>query len=265
MEEATRRWNAVSETVEQVYRAFGRYALAGPILCEMSGRPIVQANMPLRKRVVQDFERYQGKAITTLGTVEDYKHFLPRLLDLNTEQHRRRTIFRETISCEELMGPSIDLDMIAMKLEYAQADSWPTGERDVLQNFGIARWWWELALRENFGGGVRDAMALLDSIGRPLYEHLEAAFAAFGQDELIALGTFVNRTVRYAPKLGFPYFDWVGNHEDDDPLSRWLLSPQVEGALEDAFFRNSDEAAGEVLSSAVRQLAWVRSIQAKRN
>lgn len=263
MNDEARRWEAVRNTVEGAYQAFGRYTLKGPILCEMSDRPIVLNNVPLRQRVVQDFERYQWKAITTLGTIEDYKHFLPRLLDLNSAQHRRRAIVREAMSCEELMGPSIGLDMIAMKLEYAQAKSWPMGERDALQAFGIARWWWELALPENYGGGVRDAMALLDSIGRPICEHLTGTFASFGEEELSALARFVNQTVRFRPEG--PYFDWVGNCEGGNPLARWLLAAEVEAALEGAFFQASDAAAGEILSSAVQLLGWVRATHTEGN
>jgi len=258
------RWETLCTTVEQTYHVFAHYKLTGPICCEMSDRVLVPERVPLRQRGMQDFERYQGKAITTLGTVEDYKHFLPRLIEMNCAQQRRRTVFGDTITCEELMAVGIGLDMIAMKLEYAQASLWPSAERDVLEAFGIARWWWELTVPANYHGGIREAMAVLTAVGRPLCEYLSRMFASAGDAEFLGLSRFVNGSVTSSVKCPVLRFKWASDRSDRaDPLERWLLSPEVETALEAAFFRATEADAAEELSNAVQNLRWLRQSTVK--
>ena len=179
---------------------------------------------------------------------------------LNAEHHRRQTVPHNTISCDELLSSGIALDMIAMKLDYAQARSWPAAERDVLAAFGVARWWWELALPTNYHGGVRDAMAVLAAVGHPLHERLPAMFGSATDSDLLALSRFVNRSITSSAKCRVPHFDWARHDAAaEDPLTQWLLNAQVAAALEAAFFRATEPTAAEELSNAVRHLGWLRS------
>ncbi|WP_421358021.1 hypothetical protein [Agrobacterium rosae] len=70
---------------------------------------------PIRFLDVEDVQEYASAAITTVGSVEDYKHFLPRLLDLATG------------------SGAVEPEMIALKLKKAGWRAWPKNEQQSLE------------------------------------------------------------------------------------------------------------------------------------
>ncbi|WP_311273332.1 MULTISPECIES: hypothetical protein [unclassified Rhizobium] len=70
---------------------------------------------PIRLLDVEDVQEYASAALTTVGTGEDYKHFLPRLLDLATE------------------SGAVEPEMIALKLKKAEWRAWPKNEQQSLE------------------------------------------------------------------------------------------------------------------------------------
>src|SRR5689334_4808434 len=77
--------SVLQASVENLYTVFARYPLAEIEHCKCCVTPEENARLsakPLRELTEADFGRYPGKAITTWGHDEDYKHFLPRLLEL---------------------------------------------------------------------------------------------------------------------------------------------------------------------------------------
>ncbi|XUY30450.1 hypothetical protein RMR21_025530 (plasmid) [Agrobacterium sp. rho-8.1] len=74
---------------------------------------------PIRHLDVGDVQEYASAALTTVGTVEDYKHFLPRLLDLATE------------------SGVVEPEMIALKLKTAEWRAWPENERQCLEEIFV--------------------------------------------------------------------------------------------------------------------------------
>ena len=69
------------------------------------------ADQPLRALDSQDLEQYAFKALTTWGTVEDYKYFLPRIIEMT-------------------LG----------KLAYGDFASWPLHERQAIEDFLLDAW-----------------------------------------------------------------------------------------------------------------------------
>ena len=78
-----------------------------------------------------DVRRYATEAMTTFGDAEDFKHFLPRLLEL---------LAREV----EAEGPGEDLgfneEILGGKLALAGYAGWPAVEREAVERFLDAMW-----------------------------------------------------------------------------------------------------------------------------
>jgi hypothetical protein len=70
---------------------------------------------PLRLLEVEDVQEYAAAALTTVGTVEDYKHFLPRLLDLSVG------------------SAVVEPEVIALKLKAADWLGWPQNQKHLVE------------------------------------------------------------------------------------------------------------------------------------
>ncbi|MCQ1780401.1 hypothetical protein NOJ05_24575 [Neorhizobium galegae] len=70
---------------------------------------------PLRLLEVEDVQEYAAAALTTVGTVDDYKHFLPRLLDLSVD------------------SAVVEPEVIALKLKAADWLAWPQNQTHVVE------------------------------------------------------------------------------------------------------------------------------------
>ncbi len=78
----------------------------------------------------EDISRYAWKAMTTWGEVEDFKHFLPRLLELIATT-----------------GIAYNSGVVLGKLEYAKWHDWDQTEKDAIRSFLLA-WWTEMATKK---------------------------------------------------------------------------------------------------------------------
>lgn len=133
----------MNDAIERLYGVFSAYphprALDGCPCCTSAqmAKPLV--TKPLRTLDGQDLERYAFKALTTWGAVEDYKYFLPRIIELSMSG--------------ELLW---DIEMTLGKLEYGDFPSWPLREREAIEVLIVEAW--ADAVRK---GAVEDADALL--------------------------------------------------------------------------------------------------------
>lgn len=81
---------------------------------------------PLRELTEEQLNTYTWKAMTTWGEVDDFKHFLPRIL--------------------ELMASSQYPDTSTLnKLEYGNWSNWNEIERDAIRQFMLA-WWADICM-----------------------------------------------------------------------------------------------------------------------
>lgn len=117
----------MNDAIEQVYSAFSAYphprALDGCPCCtspEMA-KPLV--TKPLRSLGAEDLEQYAFKALTTWGTLGDYKYFLPRIIELS------------------MSGDLLwDIEMTLGKLAYGGFASWPLHERQAVESLLVDAW-----------------------------------------------------------------------------------------------------------------------------
>jgi hypothetical protein len=134
--------------IAELYSVFKPYRLgddfSGCSHCVSERESRELAAIRLRDLQAADLNRYSFKAMTTWGTVRDFKHFLPRLLELAAEDLLQLE-FPET-----LFG----------KLTYGKWHSWTRREREVVQSFFDAFWLQQFNRPFHFPGDERVTIAL---------------------------------------------------------------------------------------------------------
>ncbi len=83
---------------------------------------------PLRELTNDDLSQYAFDLFSTVGGIEDFRYFLPRIFDLSSSD----------ISC----GPA-PLELVVGALSRAEWDNWPEREREAIEVFLLAwldRW-----------------------------------------------------------------------------------------------------------------------------
>ncbi len=94
----------------------------------------------------EDISHYSFKAMTTWGDVEDFKHFLPRLLELSATT-----------------GLAYGYEVVLGKLEYAKWNEWEETEKDAIRAFLLA--WWTESLTNNETWGLLEFKDLYPFFG----------------------------------------------------------------------------------------------------
>jgi hypothetical protein len=120
---------ALVRAVNDLYRVFGRYGLRTHIegcpCCTTEEDQKSVRVRSLRALTADDLERYLGKAMTTWGDTDDFRHFLPRLLELMVSDPD---------------GTYLDPRYLLPKLAYADWGSWPVKEQAAVESFLLRRW-----------------------------------------------------------------------------------------------------------------------------
>ena len=116
------------KAITRLYKVFAKY----PVNPRMNGSPLYHelaqwnralTTKPLKELSEEDLSVYYFKALTTWGNVNDFKHFLPRILELLTELP---TILEEWVALD--------------KLNYGHYDDWPADEQAAIHQFLLAFW-----------------------------------------------------------------------------------------------------------------------------
>jgi len=115
--------------IEELYEVFGGYApnrqmAASPLHDDMiDGWRKQLFGTPLRKLTSEQLTIFTGKAMTTWGDVPDFKHFLPRMLELAA-----------------LHDAPYGFWIIIDKLEYGHWRTWLQSEQQALEEYLLALW-----------------------------------------------------------------------------------------------------------------------------
>jgi hypothetical protein len=80
----------------------------------------------LRELTGDDIGRYTFKAMTTWGGIDDFRHYLPRILELHIEG-----------------SLWVDHFIVVGKLEYGEWKSWPEDEQEAIRALFLA-WWMKM-------------------------------------------------------------------------------------------------------------------------
>lgn len=215
--------------MEALYATFNRYAgthLEGCPHCVSFEDSASLRRAPLRQ-LGGELHRYLFKAMTTWGTEEDFKHFVPRLLDL--------------------YASSSDAWLLCDKLAYARWRSWPEPERRAVESYLQALWRARLAEDEAPlpGDALLETMVTLDLDIAPydLRTKLEAWRSEGSRESVRRLARFVlehgEALFWPSPSVGRPTL-WRARPEIAEEVRAWLLEPATRARLEASFVAHGD-------------------------
>jgi len=239
------------EAIERLYGVFSAYKLhehvAGCTHC-VSDRDHARIHRaPLRELTGDDLERYAFKAMTTWGTANDFRHFLPRIFELIARDPW------DPIVAEVAVG----------KLSEGKWTSWPSEEQVAIREF-LHAWWLET----------------LSQFPLTIFFDADKCLCCIGQ-AVDDLGDFLNEwridSIR-AHALHFAEFIqsngavrperkrrllasafWHNRPQSEASVIRWLTHPARAEEVERAFSKfeagNEDEAA--MLSCSLGYLSTI--------
>jgi hypothetical protein len=122
----------MASAIERLYEAFQPYTPpAHPTFCAHCVSDAEDALLytnPLRQLSAQELKRYSFKAISTWGTVEQFKYLLPRLFELVVYE-----------------GFGYDPEILFKKPRYGGLASWPDTEQQAVAGYCGALWRFSLA------------------------------------------------------------------------------------------------------------------------
>ncbi len=225
----------LSSAIAGLYGAFSGYGLVLPMNacdhCVSEEDQRLLASKPLRDLTSEDVSFYSFKAMTTFGTVNDFKHLLPRVFELVATD------------------PKFPVDPeIAVGGKLAEADwrSWPEAEKAAVECYLRAFWRDTLSRFPS----VVPADACLGSIARaasdlsPFLRYWETAVER-DRPARLHLAEFVCESIRSLREdrvLG-PF--WECCPENSQRVSKWLLNPAVAPKVERSFRDYVSDPAGQ--------------------
>lgn len=232
----------LSEAVENLYRAFEGYRRrANTEPCSHCHTPEEEHRLhskPLRNLTADDLKQYAFDALYTWGNEHDFKHFLPRLLEL-------------AVALEDPGLDFVDPEALFRKLPFASWSTWPQTERNALSLFMNAMW--RAALNsepeELDWDGVAQWLCALAGCEENLFPYLqmwteEPSLAAHRNLARVIL----ELGVPYAPSVPMGY--WEDRRDQWNQFIAWLKSSAVLEKMEHAIELWPDTDFSEELFNA---------------
>ncbi len=240
----------LDDAIEWLYRVFERYPLrptTEPCLhCHDPDEESVLHEHLLRDLTAQQLSGFAGEALTVWGEAVDFKHFLPRIMEITVSRHSF-----DWPDTESLFG----------RLAYGGWREWPHEEQRAVEQFLHAYW------RDGLGrypanddiGGMLTAIARtdidlasfldwwVDQPGEEALRHL-AEFAEMHAPILQARGRLANA------------FWGAEQKRAAAVVWSWIVSGRPRKRLVDGFFIASSAAIEEDLSNAVRVLESLEAL-----
>jgi hypothetical protein len=203
----------LSGAIDGLYLAFERYRLPShvdgcPHCVDDTDHAKIHSS-PLRQLCSDDLAMFAFKAMTTWGSVEDFKHMLPRIFELQaTDRHW-----------------GVDLFVTLGKLDYGKWKTWPPEEQSTVEIY--LRACWNAGLNGSPDMYLFDATEWLiglicrENTSRSALEYL-ACFVCENFDQLAA---------NTLPHL------WLGDRLDQArlcamQLRAWLSEPELIATME---------------------------------
>jgi hypothetical protein len=241
------RYSSLEVAIKALYRVFARYKIREPITgcshCSNDEDDARLRSKPLRQLDGNDLERFAFKAMTTLGTVDDFKHFLPRLFQ---------------IAAEEGDVGGTDFEIVLGKLDYGKWRKWRPEEQDALEEFFGALWHHLL----NDVNSPVTANSFLSAMSQ-VADSIDAYLTDWHQHNALPA---VCRLIEFIDwhadsvlrnKDAFGIF-WNQNRRAAREALEWLVSEKTANYLESSYFRFSDEPSAAQISFAAEQLLAMR-------
>lgn len=238
----------LADAIAALYSTFSRYRADDLSCCDFPDD--LPLNLRLRSARLEqlspsDLHLYAWKAMTTWGTVGNFKHFLPRLFELLAQDGHI-----DQDDPEVLLG----------KLAYGHWQTWPARERAAVEGYLWALWRhlrqthpYDLSA-DRFLGGIGNCVDDLMPWLADWETDPDASFAS-----ALHLAEFVESNIRHALSgkqlRRHPVNPFLERgSRTSQQLWTWLTAPARLARLEAAFFRHGPADSDEVVAEAVSLL-----------
>lgn len=203
--------------IDACYEAFSVYPIPSALEASPLRDPaqILQSltSAPLRELSDENIGPYAFYAMTTVGGVEDYKHFLPRILEL------------ALLSTGQ---PGLEAEIIALRLNYGEWRQWPVHEQRSVtavfeESFDTVK---QRHIDEVEADGWLCGMAIL---GLPVSDMLDKWVASSHPNSGLQIAQFIDRTAEFIREAGARRKAYW-SHVDEmtiQLLRRWIGSASV--------------------------------------
>ena len=225
--------------IKRLYEVFGSYRFRADMPCcipHCFDQSEIDAlgEKPLRFLELKTLQRFAFKFLTTCGEVQDFKYFLPRLLELTANT-------RMGFVNEILLG----------KLDYANWHTWQDFEQQAVNNFLWAWWHLELELDDST---PEDCLTALCSTGNDPISYLRAWRDLESTRHEVMLARFVNQ---HATTIlaGREFNGFVGIKATRS-IQAFLREPETRSRLEHAFLECDNPEYRETLAFAEQLLRF---------
>jgi hypothetical protein len=242
----------LDQAIEAVYSAFApihrRQPMARCTHCVGEVEQLTLDRTPLRDLTADRLNHFAFSAMNTWGDANDYKHFVPRILEL-------------AASPDASAYPGLDIDLVCGKLAQASWASWSLPEQSAVSDYFMALWRMVLhsdpdASAWNAGDVLR---ALEQSFSDPspflaAWESDDSLSAALQLAELLQLAwSLIARRKSVVDKLPYGAL-----------LHDWLTSPARLISLERTFEDHLEHPASSRLAAGIDAWRWIRESREPR-
>ncbi len=234
----------LQDAIEHLYLTFQHYRLKTTIYacpyCVSDGDHAKLHTKPLRKLTDNDLEKYAFKALTTWGDADDFRHFLPRLFEL------------EVLHPQRIVGLS-DPEILFGKLAYADWHTWDIAEQRGIHAYFEALWSYVVLTHEptpwtysddylcGIGRAVQTVTPFLlqwqSFLTRTAMENLQR-FLEQNENDIMQRGALKNSF-------------WDKNSQQMQEVVVWVLNPRTVATFEAAFEAHIDTSIADTLANII--------------
>lgn len=233
------------DAVGHLYSVFSEYPLRPDTgACSCCHEPEEELKLhskPLRELTEDDLERYGYSALLTWGSVDDYKHFLPRLFEIASKTNGIDWIYKP---------------IIFAKLQHAEWWNWPENERNAVENYIHALWRWFLVdINCNL-----DPNDLLCGIAHAL-EDMTPFLIEWRNSDLVGLHKLAKFVIDQAgtivKKMHLSDGFWSSRRVQMRQIIDWLLEPATKDVLENTFLESTSNPLLDDIATGADWLNWL--------
>jgi hypothetical protein len=240
--------DALRQATERLYAVFARYPLRSYIQpCPCCHEPGDEARIhrhSLRELTTEDLRQYADDAVLVWGTVDDFRHFLPRIFELQT-----------TGDLKNMTGP----EAVFSRLHYAEWQNWPEAEQNALNAYFMALWRWTLASppcddEPGFWWNCDDRLCSIGQATDDLEPFLYSWHTAPSPLALVHLAEIVQENAKRLRTSRLHSAWWKDRQPQMHQAVRWLRRAETVQLLEDAYLTHPDAPYADLLAEAADTL-----------
>ena len=229
----TRLKNNISELYE-IFRPYLANSNMDGTFEDLNKKNELLFSKPLKELTQKELASFVGRSMTTWGDVDDYKHFLPRILDLTAQ----------------IKTPPYDIWIVFDKLIYAEWKKWPQNEQDVINQYMIELWRNLIEIEcEISERDFRDYFSTIAHFYPNFTELLNIWNESESKSSIRHLSEFLvhEHTALFDRKKISGFYDQKENAEE---FINWILSDEMLYKIQQKYFEFETECFAEKISWA---------------